>query len=67
MTTEKEFMDMEQQLSEMARGFMCDMDDLIDEFQDMMRQYISSLRDIYMLTEQLAWELGEIIYSIPEG
>ena len=67
MTTEKQLMEMEQHLSEMAHGFMCGMDELIDEFQDLMRLYISSLRDIYMMTEELTRELGDIIFSIPEG
>lgn len=66
MTTEKEFMDMERQLTDMTYGFMYEMDDLINEFQDLMRKYISHLRDIYILTEQINRELGDIICARPE-
>ena len=66
MTTEKEIMDMQKQLDEMAHGFMYEMDDLINDFQDLMRKYISHLRDVYILTEQISREIEDIICARPE-
>ena len=62
MTTEKDFMAIEKQISEMTRDFLLEMSDAVNEFEDLMRTYISHLRDVYILTEQISRELENMFY-----
>ena len=62
MTTEKDFIAMEKQISEMTRDFLLEMSDAVNEFEDLMRTYISHLRDVYILTEQISRELENMFY-----
>ena len=62
MTTEKDFMAMEKQVSEMPRDFLLEMSDAVNEFEDLMRTYIGHLRDVYILTEQISRELENMFY-----
>ena len=66
MTTEKDIIEMEEQLNQMTYGFIYEMGDLLDGFQDLMRKYISHLRDVYLLTEQISREVDDIICGSPE-
>jgi hypothetical protein len=66
MTTEKDIIEMEEQLNQMTYGFIYEMGDLLDGFQDLMRKYISHLRDVYLLTEQISREVEDIICGSPE-